>query len=70
VKKMPRYRLTYRDEFSAVVQAENAQTALEKFKAGQVESVKVIGELWNDFLEIENLDTRKIVKETGWDIRE
>ena len=67
---MTRYRLTYRDEFEAIVQAENAESALEKFRAGQVEKIKVIGNLWLEFFEIENLDTEEIVKETGWDITE
>jgi len=65
---MPRYILTYRDEFEAIVQAENAESALEKFRAGQVEDIKVIGDLWPEFFEIENLETEEIVKETGWPI--
>jgi len=67
---MPTYRVTYRDEFETLVEAESAESALEKFRAGKVKEIKVVGNLWRDFFEIENVDTEEIVKESGWDITE
>ena len=59
---MPSYRLTYRNEFEAVIHAENAQQALKKFKANQVGAIKIIGLLHEDFFEIENQDSGIVLK--------
>ena len=59
---MPSYKITYRGEFQGVIQAENSNQALKKFKTNQVGAIKIIGLLHEDFFEIENQDSGIVLK--------
>ena len=50
-QKTHKYYVTYRDEFSAVVEASSEEEAIEKFSNGECE-IKVFGELWPEFFEV------------------
>ena len=47
-KKMKRYAVTYRDEFSANVTAINRKEAIKVFQR----KISVIGELWPEYFEV------------------
>ena len=63
---MPSYKLTYRDEFSAVIKAENAEQALRKFQQDKQTKINIVGCLYQNFFQIENEDSGIILKKTGW----
>jgi len=62
---MSSYRVTYRDEFSAVIQAENAQQALKKFRYDNQIKIAIARYLHEEFFQIENQDSGIIVKKSG-----
>lgn len=70
LKRGPReYRITYRGEFGATVEAPSAEEALKKFKRGDCE-YELVGGLWDDYLEVERLSDGRTLKESGRPLRE
>jgi len=48
---MPKYRVFYRGEFCAEVEAPNIKEAVKRFKSGEVE-YEVCGDLKDEYLEV------------------
>ena len=52
------YSVSYRNEFSADIEADSEEEAIKKFKSGK-EEIEVLGDLWEEFFEVEEFEVRK-----------
>ncbi|MCD6455990.1 MAG: hypothetical protein J7K81_04280 [Methanophagales archaeon] len=53
---MKKYRVTYREEWRAEVEAVNKEEAIKKFKEPKTKK-EVLFDLWDDFFQIEERGT-------------